>query len=127
MGASGRGRYFYFGGIRGDYTLSTNIDELSGQNPIAAAYYPLVGAMNRWIVGVTVGGGLQFEFGELVGGQVSLSVNPDLTSQVNQPPGLVSDPFNPGQTISIPARRVRNTTIELSFGLRLLKKVVYED
>ena len=83
--------------------------------------------MNRWMVGVSVGGGLQFEFGELIGGQISLSVNPDLTSQINQPPGIVSDPFNPGQNISISAKRVRNTTLELSFGLRLLKKVILVD
>lgn len=125
MGATGRSRYFYFGGIRGDYTLSTNIDELASGNFYAAAYYPQIGAMNRWMVGVSIGGGIQFEFGELVGGQVSLSVNPDLTSQINQPPGVVSDPFNPGQNITVSARRVRNTTVELSFGLRLLKKVVY--
>lgn len=127
MGATGRSRYFYFGGIRGDYTLSTNIDELASTNIYAAAYYPQIGAMNRWMVGVSVGGGLQFEFGELIGGQISLSVNPDLTSQINQPPGIVSDPFNPGQNISISAKRVRNTTLELSFGLRLLKKVILVD
>lgn len=125
--ASGRSRYFYFGGIRGDYTLSTNIDELAANNIYAAAYYPQIGAMNRWMVGVSVGGGIQFDFGELVGGQITLSVNPDITSQINQPPGVVSDPFNPGQNINVAARRIRNTTVELSFGLRLLKKVVYVD
>lgn len=124
-GITGRSRYFYFGGIRGDYTLSTNIDELAARNPYAAYYYPQIGAMNRWMVGVSIGGGLQFEFSELVGGQVSLSINPDLTSQVSQAPGVISDPFNPGQTISVSARRIRNTTLELSFGLRLLKKVEY--
>lgn len=127
MGISGRARYFYFGGIRGDYTLSTNIDELAAGNVYAAAYYPQIGAMNRWMFGVSIGGGLQFEFGELIGGQVMLSVNPDITSQVNQPPGVVSDPFNPGQNITVSARRVRNTTVELSLGLRLLRKVVLVD
>ncbi|MBK7935875.1 MAG: hypothetical protein IPJ82_01720 [Lewinellaceae bacterium] len=122
LGATGRTRYFYFGGIRGDYTLSTNIDELAAQNVYAAAYYPQVGAMSRWMVGVSVGGGLQFEFSELVGAQVCLSINPDITSQINQPPGVVTDPFNPGQNITIGAKRVRNTTVELSLGLRLLKK-----
>jgi len=126
-GSAGRNRYFYFGGIRSDYTLSSNIDELAGRTPISAAYYPQIGAMNRWIFGVTLGGGIQFEFGELVGGQISLSVNPDLTTQINQPPITIPDPFFPGQTTSIPAKRIRNTTVELSFGLRLLRKVEYVD
>jgi hypothetical protein len=127
FGADGRSRYFYFGGLRGDYTLSTNIDELASRNIYTFAYYPQIGAMSRWMVGLTIGGGLQFEFSELVGGQISLSVNPDLTSQINQPPARLSDPFNPGQSIDIGARRVRNTTLELSLGLRLLRKVVYVD
>ncbi len=125
--ANNLGRYFYFGGIRGDYTLSTNIDELSSRSIISAAYYPQIGAMNRWMFGVTLGGGIQFEFSELIGGQISLSVNPDLTTQINQPPATILDPFFPGQTTSIPAKRIRNTTLELSFGLRLLRKVEYID
>lgn len=126
-GASGRSRYFYFGGVRADYTLSTSIDELAGRNIYGSFFYPQIGAMNRWMFGVSVGGGLQFELSELVGGQITLSVNPDLTSQVNQPPGLISDPFNPGGVINVGARRVRNTTLEISLGLRLLRKVVYEE
>lgn len=125
FGSSGRARYFYFGGIRCDYTLSTNIDNLASRNIYTFAYYPQVGAMSRWMGGVTVGGGIQFEFGELVGGQFSLSVNPDLTTQINQPSVTVIDPFNPGQTRTIPAQRIRNTTLELSLGLRLLRKVEY--
>lgn len=121
----GRNRYYYFGGIRGDYTLSTNIDELGGNTPFSAAYYPQIGGMNRWMFGVTLGGGIQFEFSELVGGQISLSVNPDLTTQINQPSVTIIDPFYPGQTTTIAAKRIRNTTLELSFGLRLLKKVEY--
>jgi hypothetical protein len=125
LGNSGRQRYFYFGGLRGDYTLSTNIDELAGSNPFASYYYPQIGAMNRWMFGLSAGGGWQFDISELVGGQITLSLNPDLTAQVNQPPANISDPFNPGQTISVSSQRVRNTTIEISFGLRLLRKVVY--
>ncbi len=123
-GKTGRQRYFYFGGLRCDYTLSTNIDELSS-NPYTYYYYPQIGAMNRWMFGLSGGGGWQFEFSELVGGQITLSVNPDITPQITQPQATVIDPNNPGQPLTIPAQRVRNTTIEISFGLRLLRKVVY--
>lgn len=123
LGNTGRQRYFYLGGIRGDYTVSTNIDELN-QDPLYY-YYPQVEAMNRWMFGLTIGGGWQFEFSELVGGQITISLNPDVTPQITQPQITVYDPYNPGQLVTIPAQRVRNTTIEISFGIRLLRKVVY--
>jgi len=126
IGLTGRGRYFFSGGIRLDYTLNTNIDDLAKQNPFWAIYYPQIGFMNRWMFGVTIGGGLEFKLSELIGGQLHLTINPDLTNQYNQPPLFnVIDPFNPGQSTSISERRIRNTTLEISIGLRLLRKVEY--
>lgn len=121
-------KYFYYGGIRGDYTFSTNIDELGASNIYARIYYPQVGFTNRWTVGVSVGGGLEFPFSELVGGQLALSVHPDFLYQYDQPsiPNVI-DPLNPGQNTTLQARRIRNITIEISLGLRLLRKVVYEE
>lgn len=127
LGSSGRTRYFYFGGIRGDYTYNTNIDNLSSAsascNPAA---YPLIGGVQRWMFGFSVGGGMEFKFSELVGAQIQLSVNPDVTPQYRQNaiPNVI-DLCNPGNVYNIEERRIRNTTVELSFGLRLLKKVVY--
>jgi len=127
----GQARYFYFGGVRGDYTYSTNIDELgsraSAAYPSFRAIYPFIGAMNRWMFGVSAGIGVQLPFGELVGAEAKLSVHPDFTLQYNQPPlGNVYDPFSM-QTITISERRIRNTAVELSICLRLLRKVVYEE
>jgi hypothetical protein len=127
MGVSGRTRYFYFGGLRGDYTYSTNIDHLGqGISSCNPAAYPQMGGLQRWIVGVSVGGGLEFSFSELVGGQLQLSINPDVTPQYRQSaiPNVI-DLCNPGNVYNIQERRIRNTTVELSIGLRLLKKVVY--
>jgi hypothetical protein len=124
---SGNSRYFYFGGIRGDYTISTNIDELGakyGNSAYAAILYPNVGYMNRWLFGVSAGVGIEYDFSELIGGEIKLSVHPDFTLQYNQPAiGNVLNPFNPGTTTTISERRIRNTTVELSVGLRLLHKV----
>jgi hypothetical protein len=125
----GNRRYYYFGGLRGDYTLSTNIDELGGNSAFAAIYYPQMGGLNRWMFGLSFGGGLQFDFRELVGAQLQLSINPDLTQQYDQPasPPLIN-PFDPGgPPVIISERRIRNTTLELSVGLRLLRKVEYVD
>lgn len=122
---SGRTRYFYFGGLRGDYTYSTNVDELVGNDPNRRLFYPLMGGVQRWMAGFSAGGGIEFHFSELVGGQVQLSINPDVTPQYRQIAiPNVPDPWNPGQNITIPERRIRNTTVELSIGLRLLKKVI---
>lgn len=123
-----RSKYFYYGGVRGDYTLSTNIDELGASNIYARIYYPQVGFMRRWMAGVSLGGGIEFPFSELIGGQLMLSVHPDFLYQYDQPaiPNVIN-PLYPGQTTTIQERRIRNVTVELSFGLRLLRKVVYEE
>ena len=108
-------RYFYFVGLRGDYTYSTNIDELNSQN-----------SCNR--AGFSVGGGLEFQFAELVGAQIQLSVNPDVTNQYRQGPiPNVIDYCNPGFSYAVPEQRVRNTSVELTVGLRLLRKVILID
>lgn len=127
-GAGGNTRYFYFGGIRGDYTYSTNIDDLRGNSNCNPGYYPFMEGVQRWMAGFSVGGGMEFDFSELVGGQIQLSVNPDVTPQYRQNPiqDVIDTCFH-GPTFDIPERRIRNTTVELSIGLRLLRKVVVVD
>jgi hypothetical protein len=84
--------------------------------------------MNRWMFGLSLGGGMEFKLGELVGGQLKLSLHPDLTLQYNQPSlENVLNPYSPGTTTTIPERRIRNNALELSVGIRLLRKVVYVD
>jgi hypothetical protein len=126
LGTTERAKYYYFGGLRVDYTISTNIDELaSGYN--FPGLYPYVGFMNRWMLGASVGGGIEFKLGDVIGGELKLSVCPDFTLQYNQPPiANVINPFG-GQNITIEERRIRNTALEISVGLRLLRKVVYVD
>lgn len=122
--AGGRTRYFYFGGLRTDYTYSTNIDELEG-NACNPGYYPFIGGVQRWVAGFSIGGGIEFDFSELLGGQIQLSVQPDVTPQYRQNPiqDVIDSCFH-GPNYSIPERRIRNTAVEISFGLRLLRKVV---
>jgi len=128
FGTSGRARFFYGGGLRIDYTLSTNIDDLSRGNPSLSIFYPSVAFMNRWMVGFTISTGIEFKLKELIGGELKLSIQPDVTPQYNQPSiGNVIDPFNPGTVITISERRIRNAAVELGIGLRLLRKVEYVD
>ena len=129
----GTSKYYYFGGIRGDYTVSTNLEELreaNGNNGWAAAFYPFPQYVNKIMGGVSIGGGVETPFSDLVGAEFKLSIHPDFTLQYNQPPipnVIINDPFFQGQNTTIPQRRIRNVAIEFSIGLRLLRKVVIVD
>ena len=117
---------FYFGGLRGDYNLSDNLGELQDFYVCNQGSMPLEGGVQKYLFGLSAGGGIEWAFSELVGGQIELSIHPDITPQYRQGPiPNVIDQCTPGYTYTIPERRIRNTTIEITFGLRLLRKVVY--
>ncbi len=125
----GAGRFYYLLGIRGDYTVSTNLDEYQQFNEANPAYsiYPWPFFVNRFNYGVTVGGGIEMPFGELAGGLLELTVSPDFSYQYRQPAiPNVQNPYT-GQTTTIPERLIRNITFELTLGLRFLRKVIYVD
>jgi hypothetical protein len=130
---SGQSKYFYFGGIRADYTLSTNLDELAERNRTngntLALIYPPEGGVRRFVGGVSAGAGIQLPLSELIGAELKLSVHPDFTFQYNSPPlpNVIIQDFSGSRVVTIPERQIRNVAIELSLGLRLLRKVVYEE
>jgi hypothetical protein len=122
----GANKLFYFGGLRGDYNLSNNLAELQDIYVCNQGSVPLEGGVQKFLFGLSLGGGIEWAFSELVGGQIEISLHPDITPQYRQGPiPNVIDQCNLGYTYTIPERRIRNTTIEISFGLRLLRKVVY--
>lgn len=119
-------KLFYFGGFRGDYNLSTNLAELQNLYVCNQGSLPLEGGVQKFLFGLSLGGGIEWAFSDLVGGQIEISLQPDITPQYRQGPiPNVIDRCNPGYTYTIPERRIRNNTIEITFGLRLLRKVVY--
>lgn len=122
-----RARYYYFAGLRGEYNISNNLDELrEGLDGRFLNTYPSSGGVNDLVGGVSLGGGIEFDFAELIGGVVELAVHPDFTYQYNSPPfPNVTDPFT-GQPTTLPQRQIRNVTIELSVGIKLVRKVIYE-
>lgn len=126
----GGSRVFYNFGIRGDYTLDTNLDEYNNYveaNPTFAGIYPIdsYDFIRRINYGITVGGGFEFPFSEYVEGLLEFTVNPDFSLQYQQPaiPNVI-DPFT-GNTRTIPERRIRNLTFEVTLGFRFLRKVEY--
>lgn len=128
VGSNPDNRAYYLLGIRGDYTLNTNLDEYSEANNVFSNFFPSDNWVRRFNYGATVGGGFEFPFSELVGGIIEFTVNPDLSRQYWQPAlENVPDPYNPGNNRNIGERQIYNVTLEISLGLRFLRIVEYID
>lgn len=127
----GDSKAFYALGIRLDYTVGTNLGEYTNfieANP-AYAIYPIDDTqfIREINYGITLGGGIEVPFSELVGAVLEFSVNPDFSYQYEQPeiPNVL-DPYT-GNSRTIPERRIRNVTFEATVGFRFLRKVEYID
>ncbi len=126
---AGDTKVFYLLGVRGDYTVSTNLgkyEQFNELNPGFAIYpfntYEFIRRINY---GITIGGGFEVELSEFVGGILEFTVNPDFSDQYRQPPvPNVTDPYT-SQQRTLPERRIRNLTFEVTLGLRFLRKVIY--
>ena len=115
-------RPYYILGIRGDYTVSTNLSDFEQQQSL---FYPIEFYVNKFNYGFTVGGGYDFPFGDLYGGFIELTISPDVSLQYEQPPiPNVINPFT-CQATTIGERRIRNISLEITFGMRFLRKVEY--
>lgn len=118
---------FYSFGLRGDYTLSTNLDSFREGNNLFGFYFPDDFYVRKLNYGVYLGGGLEFALSDLVGAVVELSVSPDFSFQYKQPSiPNVTDPYT-FQQITLPERKIVNVVLELTVGLRLLRIVEYVD
>jgi len=121
---------YYSIGLRGEYTVNTNLDEFVDQNFTAPTSYPLNEFVNKWNYGLYGAGGVEFSFTEYIGAVLELSVNPDLSRQYFQPPlndVSIYNPFTGQTTRGLPEREIRNVTLEITLGLRFLRKVEYID
>lgn len=116
-------RPYYMVGIRGEYTINTNLSEY---DKFQTPFFPNDAFVNKLVYGFSFGGGFEKRINDFLNGFIQLSVSPDLNNQYYQAP-LQNVPAPGGfGTISIPERRVKNTSVELKFGLKILRKVVYE-
>lgn len=124
---------YYLLGLRADYSFANNLSEYDRLTSITTlafrANYPIddPGFINELTYGASFGGGALFRISDKIGGFIELSAHPDFNFQYNQGPiPNVIDPFGAGNR-TIPARMIRNFTIELSFGLRFLRSWRYVD
>jgi hypothetical protein len=113
---------YYILGVRAEYTLSTNLEQYSQFVP----WTPAIELVNNFNYGFTVGGGYQFDFSELFGGAIEVSIHPDISKQYDQPPlNNVINPWDPGNPRSLPQQQIRNLSLEISAVLRLKRIVEY--
>jgi hypothetical protein len=117
--------YYYFG-LRGEYTLSTNLDDYSETNIRVGGFFPEDQFVQKFNYGAIVGGGFEFPFTELVEGILEFSVNPDFSLQYRQPSVTVWDPFI-GNNRQLGERTIRNISFEITLGLRLKHIIEYID
>ncbi len=124
-------KWFYSFGIRGEYTIDTNLDIYSRFNEQFPAFsiYPFDEPfyINEFNYGFSGGAGIEIPLSDMIGVLLEFTVNPDFSLQYRQPAiPNVRDPWS-GQNTTIPERRIRNLTFELTAGFRFLRKVQYID
>ena len=124
---------YYTLGLRVEYSLSNNLGKYDAlTNTTAAGFrnnYPIDSPdfVNSFVYGASFGGGALFPIGETKSGFIEITAQPDLAFQYEQGPlNNVIDPFSSGNR-SISARMIRNFTIEVSVGIRFLRKWTFVD
>lgn len=113
---------YYILALRAEYTISTNLAQYEQYVP----WFPAEELVNNFNYGVTVGGGYQYDFGELVGAAIEITISPDISKQYFQPPlSNVINPWDFGNRRSLPEQQIRNLSFEVSAVLRLKRIVEY--
>ena len=118
---------YYSFGLRGEYTMSTNLkvyDEINKFFPV----YPFDGGVKKFMVGVSFSGGIELPFGDYTGGILEFTIAPDITRQYYQPQlNNIINIYAPSTTTSIGEKSIKNLSLELSLGIYFTRKVTYVD
>lgn len=125
----GDSKAYYAFGLRGEYTLNTNLQSIDSTNvPVSFALYrPFEERVRHFNGGLYLGGGLEFPFSDYVAGILELNICPDFTKQYFREPLFnVTDPYTGGR-INVEAQSIRNVSIEISLGLRFTRRIEYID
>jgi len=118
---------YYFVGIRGEYQLDNNLDDIIMRFCQAGQFvcpFPDPFFVNKFTAGITIGGGVELTEGKFFQPCLEFSISPDLTFQYQQPElGRISNPQ--GGTTTIGEREIRNVTFELTLVLKFLREIIY--
>lgn len=122
---------YYMLGVRGEYTVKTNLAQFEKYNKCYPIYpFDKKEYIKKFNYGAIFGGGFEFPFTDLIGGLLEFTINPDFSRQYEQPPisGIINQcSSGTNQPINISERKITNITFEISLGLRFLHKVEYID
>ena len=129
---------FYGLGVRADYTVGTSLGNIDLGDDVISSYYqmmyqyPVPENVKHFNYGLYLSGGMEFPFSEYIGGIVELSINPDISRQYFSPEirnVVIRNEYDDrnGQTVTLPSQTIRNVTIELSLGIKFLRKIIYVD
>ena len=124
-------KVYYLLGIRGDYTVSTNLGSFDENTTHYSFYFnrPVEENVRKFNFGATIGGGFELPLTEFVSANIELTVNPDFSRQYYREPinNVIIPNSGTNNTTNLPEQTIRNTTLELSIGLRFLRKIEYID
>ncbi|NND31234.1 MAG: hypothetical protein HKN76_01495 [Saprospiraceae bacterium] len=107
---------YYSLAVRGEYNISSELEIYEG----------FEAGINKVLYGITLGGGFEFPFSELIGGILDFRFSPDLSRQIFVPPFEWDNPFTGNQEI-FREQSVKNIAFEISLGLRFLHKIIYDE
>lgn len=123
--SSGSWDTYYHVGIRGEYTVNTDFGDAT--NLQFGGYFPFEELTNKINYGISGGAGVEYKLNEFVTPFFEFTMSPDVSFQYRQDAiPNVTNPYT-GQPSTLPERQIRNFSIELTVGLKLLRKVVYVD
>lgn len=117
---------YYHIGIRGEYNVGTDFGEQNSNinSPSNIAFSEFT---NKFLYGISGGAGVEYFMSEFVSPFVELTISPDLSFQYRQGAiGSFTNPFT-GVVAPLPAREIRNMSIEITVGFKFLRKVIYVD
>ena len=115
--------YYYGFGLRGEYTINTNLPSIEDK---LGAYFLVKEYVRPFNFGATLSGGIQTKLSDLIGLVGEISIHPDFSRQYFSPPLLVYNTFTGGNEPTS-ERSIKNLSFEISVGFRFLRKVVYVD
>ncbi|MBX2815847.1 MAG: hypothetical protein KTR24_07610 [Saprospiraceae bacterium] len=107
---------YYSLALRVEYTIAHELEIYEG----------LSAGVNNFVYGVTLGGGFEFPFGELVSGVLDIRLSPDISRQIFVPPFEWNNPWT-GRVETFREQNIRNIALEVSVGFRFLNKVILVD
>ena len=124
LSLGGRQRFLSNNNLNAYYSMALRVEyNISHQLEI---YEGLAAGINKFVYGVSLGGGFEFPFGELVSGIIDLRLSPDISRQIFVPPFEWNNPWTGRQEV-FREQSIRNIALEISIGFRFLNKVILVD